>query len=665
MKKVMKYPIYPIAFSYVSGIFCGFYFKPSLFWPIFIGVLCISVFLFCTYNNSKNKISSIFKTINYLSLIGVFIAFGSLNFNLQNKTPRTNLSLQNSFNIRITEVLKPNKYSNRYYGETINSTKNEVLLALSKTATSHKPGDVLIVFGTAKPIPSSKNVHDFSYKNYLANKHIYYQITSYVEAIKVGEDPSILNRITAFRDYLVQQFTRLNYDPKTMGFIEALLFGVKNNLDRTLQQQFKDFGIMHVLAVSGMHVLLIFKTLSYILERLRIPRRVITPLLIIVLIVFTLMAGFSGSVIRAVLMCFMLILAQYFHKRTATINLLIGSMFLILLVNPNYLFDIGFQLSYLAVFSISYCYPIVQKYFSSKNWLLNGFGQMVGVSVIAQLGVLPLSIYYFKQVPLLFLLGNIIAIPLTSILLIAWFLQLFLSFIWFDGAKLLTYILQPIANLTFESIHYFNGLFPIKTFSIHWNAAQAILVLIIVFSTFWFCYKKNISQLYLVIFACLAFQLTTILSLFNSFNIQRLVVMSDSNDLVIMNHQSNKIQKIGISKDYLNLNITNYLLHENARIVQEDSLCNAFNLNGDKWLLIDSTGVYSKSHFDYIVLHDHAKVNMERLVNITKPKCIVLHNTMPEYLVKIYATYLEKRKIPYYNMRNKGAYVLNYNSDNN
>src|SRR5690606_31510523 len=248
--------------------------------------------------------------------------------------------------------------------------------------------------------------------------------------------------------------------------------------------------ILHVLAVSGMHVVLLFSTISYVLKHLHIPKRIITILLIVFLLIFSLMAGFSGSVVRAALMCLMTIVGTLTGRRIHTINLLVGSMLLILLFEPNYLFDVGFQLSYLAVFSIVFCYPVVQHYFTFKNWMLNYFGQLVGVSLVAQLGVLPLSIYYFNQIPLLFLIGNIIAIPITSFLLCAWFIQMLLSLISVEIFAHITPILSWISILCFDSLSRLSDCFYIKTIDFQFGVLLTILVLLMIFTIFCFFRKK-------------------------------------------------------------------------------------------------------------------------------------------------------------------------------
>ena len=221
--------------------------------------------------------------------------------------------------------------------------------------------------------------------------------------------------IDELRGSLINRFLDLGYDAKTNGFIEALLFGKKNNLDEDVYEQFKDLGILHVLAVSGMHVVVLFGTIRYSLRLFRIPNKLVNFVLIGFLVVFVLLAGLSGSVVSCGVNVFNGNVGTVFlGSRKETANLMVGSMFLILLIEPNYLFDVGFQLSYLAVFSIVFCYPIIQPFFKTKNVVLNFFTEIIGVSIAAQIGVLPLSVFYFKQIPLLFLIGNIIAVPLTN-----------------------------------------------------------------------------------------------------------------------------------------------------------------------------------------------------------------------------------------------------------
>lgn len=440
-----------------------------------------------------------------------------------------------------------------------------------------------------------------------------------------------------------------------------MLFGIKTNLDSSLQQQFKDFGILHVLAVSGMHVMLLFSIISYVLRHLRVPKLIITVVLIVFLLIFSLMAGLSGSVVRAALMCFMAIVGTLTNSKLHNINLLVGSMLIILLFQPNYLFDVGFQLSYLAVFSILFCYPVIQSYFSFKNWVLNGFGQIIGVSFVAQLGVLPLSIYYFKQIPLLFLIGNIVAVPITSVLLGGWFLQMLLSFISVKLFSFFTPILSWLSTFCFDVLGSLSDYFSIKTIDFYFNILQTVFALLIIFCTFWFFKNRNIYKVYTFLSLIILFQLITIKNEIKSKNLQQVVVMNDAENILILNRKGSNINQIGNANKFTLQSVKNYELHTNSNVQRIDSLKNTFVVNNRKWLIIDSLEVYPKQQFDYVVLYQNAKVNLDRLIENLQPKMVLLHSSNYQYLNEEYSAYFNKRKIPYYDMRIKGSFVVNYN----
>ena len=658
----MKYPIYPITFSYVSGIFCGFYFKlPN---AVVLSVALLSfVALFSLYILQRNK--GFNSKLNVLAILAVFVAFTSLGFlsySFNNKPVIIDNLNEKEFTIKVTDVLKSNVYSHRMYADLVSQEQQpKVLVTFSNKSDVPKVGAVYKLVGTIKKVPKPRNLYDFNYSEYLRLKNINYQITSYNQPFKITEEKSFQSIIISGRDYLTRQFSKLGYSEKTQGFIQALLFGIKTNLNDEIQQQFKDFGILHVLAVSGMHVVLLFSTISYVLQKLRVSKNVITVILIVFLLIFSLMAGFSGSVVRAALMCLMTIVGTLAGRRIHTINLLVGSMLLILLFEPNYLFDVGFQLSYLAVFSIVFCYPVVQHYFTFKNWILNYFGQLVGVSLVAQLGVLPLSIYYFKQIPLLFLIGNIIAIPITSFLLCAWFIQMLLSLISVEIFAFITPILSWISTFCFDVLGSLSDYFSVKTIDFHFGILQTILALLMIFTIFWFFRKKELNKVYIFLSIVVIFQLVTLESIIENKSKQEIVVMSDADNVFILNRVGDQINQIGNANKYTFQSLKNYELHTNSKVTTIDSLGNSFVLKGKKWLVIDSLEVYPKQQFDYVVLYQNPKINLDRLMHDVQPKMILLHNGNYQYLVDEYAEYFKKRKIPYYDMRNKGSYVLNYN----
>jgi len=240
----MKYPIYPITYSYVSGIFCGFYFKLPNAVVLSVAVLSF-VALGSLYILQRNK--GFNSKLNVFTILAVFVAFSSLGFlsyNFNNEPIIIDNLNEKEFTIKVTDVLKSNAYSHRMYADLISQKQEpKVLVTFSNKTAIPKVGTVYKLVGTIKKVAEPRNLYDFNYSEYLRLKNIHYQITSYHEPFKIKEEKSFQSIIINGRDYLTAQFSKLGYSEKTQGFIQALLFGIKTNLNDEIQQQFKDFGI--------------------------------------------------------------------------------------------------------------------------------------------------------------------------------------------------------------------------------------------------------------------------------------------------------------------------------------------------------------------------------------------------------------------------------------
>src|SRR5690554_5768380 len=657
MTKVVKYPIYPITFAYVNGIFFGLNFKlPSYF--VFL-LLVVGLFSFCWVHQKqlKNSFNKRLITTNYVAIYLVFSTLGYFSFQQHNQKVELKDLSQTEFTIEVDEVLKSNAYAHRMYARLLSeSQKPRVLVTFSKENEMPKNGFVYQMVGTVREVAEPRNLYDFNYKSFLERKKIHYRINSNEKVVKIAEHKNFLVHIDDFRLSLMDQFSKMGYDTKTKGFIEALLFGVQINLDEEVQQQFKDLGILHVLAVSGMHVVVLFATLRFFFRTLmKLPEKATNPLLIVFLIVFTIMAGLSGSVVRAALMCLMAMLGATLGTRQYTVNLMVGSMLLILVVNPNYLFDVGFQLSYLAVFSIVFCYPVLQRFFKVKNPLLNFFSEIVGVSIAAQVGVLPLSIFYFKQVPLLFLFGNIVAIPLTNILLVGWFVQLMFSFI--PKIEWVTPVLSFVAEGCFNSVSYLSNAFSVKALDLHWTLLQTVFATVLVFGCFWYFRKKEAFKIIIVLLAIAGFQTVSLFRQVETRRSSEAVLISDFNQLLLLKRSGKELVQLS-EKDPFNAAVNNYRLLHRPSVFKVDKLNNSFTLAGQKWLVVDSLGVYPKQPFDVVVLYANPDVHPQRLIDEAQPKQVILHTNNYPATVDSWTHYLQKRKVPYHDMRTKGAYVL-------
>jgi competence protein ComEC len=291
----------------------------------------------------------------------------------------------------------------------------KVVIYLPKDAVSKAigPGDHLTFYGDLKQSPP-----------YLQKQSI-----AAVGFIRQGDwsvkqNPkqslSIPEKSLRLRRILLNRLEKIVPDHSSYTVAAALMFGYKNELDKELRQSFANIGAGHVLAISGLHFSIIFGMIYFLLSfQGNSPRgRFIQQVTVLPLVWgFAFMTGFSPSVVRAALMLSLWGIGNLFFRKTFTLNTIAVAAFFMLLYNPLYLFDVGFQLSYLAVISIILVNPYLVRLYETRNPIIGYIWDLCCVSVSAQIGVLPVSIYYFHQIPLLFLLTNLCVVPLVTLLL--------------------------------------------------------------------------------------------------------------------------------------------------------------------------------------------------------------------------------------------------------
>lgn len=232
---------------------------------------------------------------------------------------------------------------------------------------------------------------------------------------------SLNNSLHRHRNFMLQTLRRHIRDSSAAGLAEAILVGYRNDLSPELGQAYARTGVMHVIAISGLHLGLIFSILLSIFRI--IPgngRKPWLPLLIAVPAIwwFSLLTGASASVIRSAVMSSLPVLGAIIQRRTWTINVCCGSILLLLAWNPAWLWDAGFQLSYGAVWGILLYQRPLLKQLPMRHPAAAYTWELVAVTLAAQVFTTPLVVYYFHQFPLLFLFANMLAVPLSSIILL-------------------------------------------------------------------------------------------------------------------------------------------------------------------------------------------------------------------------------------------------------
>ncbi|MEO5647605.1 MAG: ComEC/Rec2 family competence protein, partial [Chitinophagaceae bacterium] len=334
----------------------------------------------------------------------------------------------------ISIIEKPVEKKNSYKAEamvsicisdsSLSSTSGNVIIYFEKDSSIElNYGDRFIFKKPFQEIKNSGNPGAFDYKTYAAFKGIYHQVyLKKDECVKLDD-----KRINAFDEFLIRSrqsilstLRKYIQDLKLIGIAEALLIGYKEDLDKDLVQAYSDTGVVHIIAISGLHLGLIYVMLLWIVNKLPfIKRSRFFKLLIILssLWLFSLLTGGSASVLRSAVMFTCILAGDTLQRKASIYNSLAASAFILLCYNPYMLWDVGFQLSYLAVAGIVSLQKPIYNFLYVRNKWLDKIWKLLAISLAAQVLTTPVCIYYFHQFPNYFLLTNLIAVPLSSLIL--------------------------------------------------------------------------------------------------------------------------------------------------------------------------------------------------------------------------------------------------------
>ncbi|WP_069659736.1 ComEC/Rec2 family competence protein [Arcticibacter eurypsychrophilus] len=307
--------------------------------------------------------------------------------------------------------------------EKIQVVSGKMLVTLkadSANTDPYKEGAILLIPARYKLIEGPRNPYEFDYKTYMANHGIYHQ--AYLTLAQVqfeGTHWSFNSFLIDQRKNMVRKLDKFIPNQEASALVSTLLLGYKADLSKDVLHTYSKTGTMHVLSVSGMHVALIMTMAGYLLGFMNRNKLKIVQTLLFILIVwsYTLLSGFSAAACRAAIMISFVIVGKAMNRDQKMLNCIAASAFFQLLIQPVLLLDVGFQLSYLAVMGLILLYPEIYKRVKIKNWLLGKIWSCIAVSLAAQIATFPLSLYYFNQFPVFFLISNLfILIPVVIIM---------------------------------------------------------------------------------------------------------------------------------------------------------------------------------------------------------------------------------------------------------
>ncbi|HTD98298.1 MAG TPA: ComEC/Rec2 family competence protein [Mucilaginibacter sp.] len=358
-------------------------------------------------------------------------------------------------------------------------------------------GDELLVPSSWQSVDPPFNPAEFNYKKYLANQNIHYQDFLYpgqYHLLKKNTGNSIIAYSLRLRQRLVEKFKTNMHNPEAIAVASTLILGYKADLSNDVLQAYSKTGTIHVLSVSGAHVAIIFVLLSFslsFLDRFRYGRLVKAITIIILIWYYSLLTGFSPAVCRAAVMITMVIIGKTYNRHINTLNILALSAFFLLLYDPLFITDVGFQLSYLAVFGLIVLQPVVYNWLDLKNKWADKLWALCSVSIAAQVITFPLSVFYFHQFPVYFLVSNLFIVIPSVVIMYAGLAYLLLPSIPFIS-PLLAFILEKTILLMNKVLTIIEHT-PYAGINKIWITIPEYLLLYgIIISLFYFLYEKRL-----------------------------------------------------------------------------------------------------------------------------------------------------------------------------
>jgi competence protein ComEC len=363
------------------------------------------------------------------------------------------------------------------------NTQGEVLCYFTKTDSfpKLKPGDQILFQANMLPIKNNGNIAEFDYKAYCANKEILHNcFVSPYQYIKLPTNINTLNLKAAnWRIATIKIIKKYITNPKAFGIAEALLIGDRTDIDQETWDSYSRTGIVHIIAISGMHMGIIYLGILTLLNLIPFFKKnnyIPICIAVISMWLFACVTGLPASVMRAAVMFTILAIGSLLKRNSDGFNTLLVSAFILLAYNTRWIQDVGFQLSYAAVLGIMLFAKPIQNllYVQSKPAL--GIWKLISGTLAAQIFTFPLCLYYFHQFPLIFLISNIIAIPLTSIILYAEIILLICTLLSNWLCIILGKIITAIILFLNASIYWLSTFEHITIYNVHCNLWQTLLL---------------------------------------------------------------------------------------------------------------------------------------------------------------------------------------------
>ena len=676
--KVLDFPLVKITIAFILGVITSYYLHLSV--SLIMIPLSLSFLIFCFsyfWNlKHKKKYISFGVSVYFLSFLIGAITLISHTDKLQ-KTNYTHCQSvyekPESVTLILREKLKSNDYSDRYIGH-IKSISDKIytgkiIVNIQKDSTPNRLiiGNTIKIQTSLQANKSNKNPNQFDYSRYLSDKQIYAQIYCQKKDILVSKTVTkdIWYYCAKLHSRIVSNLEKSKFNKAEMNVALALILGQQQEISQDIILDYQYSGATHILSVSGLHVGFIMLFITFILKPIPNTKKgsfIKLASILISLAGFAIISGLSPSVLRSVVMFSFVAVGNHLRRTGNIYHTLLVSILLILLFEPYFLFDVGFQLSYLALFFILWLQPLLKNIYKPKNKLTIYIWEALTVSFAAQIGTLPLCLYYFHQFPGLFFVTNIIILPVLSFIMIAGIVVMIMA-IFTSPPLFITLIFEKSIYLLNLMIHAVASVDSFVIRDISFNSYHLLtFYLFIIYSILWFK-KPNYNKLVLTFCSLILIQIAFIVTKFQTESETELIVYNEKNNTLISERTGKNIvlytRDTTFNKNKNNRNLNMYLVGNSIALNKIKEIKNLLYFKDKKLLIIDSTGIYpSKSAPEILILTQSPKINLDRILNDIHPKIIIADGSNSNSIQKTWRNSCLKKNIPFHSTKEKGYYKL-------
>jgi competence protein ComEC len=675
----------------VAGILLQFHLHLAVYYFYILGT--IASLLLATYQLFNTQYKFKFRWLSGIAITSIFLAIGgyiSFTKNIEHNPNWIGNYYQKGLPIKVTLqepiVVKQKSYKSLSKANAIlinnqwQPVIGDVLLYFKKD--SSKPnlnyGNQIIIASNLAPIINAGNPGGFNYAGYSAFQNIHYQAflnDSNFITLSTKEVNWLDGTLIKTREKVLTVLKTYIHSTNQLAVAQALLIGYRDDLDRDLVQGYSNTGVVHIIAISGLHLGMIY----FLLIQLFVPfgkRKwvfIVKPIFIIfVLWGFSFVAGAAPSILRSAMMFTFIVVGESIGRNGNMYNSLAASAFCLLLFNPFNLWNVGFQLSYTAVLSIVLFQKHINKWIYFDNKLLRNLWSLSAVSIAAQILTLPIVLYHFHQFPTLFLFTNIVAVPLAGAILYGLIFLLVFSFIPVI-AKLLGYLIEHGILVLNTFVEHFNQLSFVVWPSIQISIVQACVLYISIAGFGWWLINKNTKGLLIGLTTLLAAIVIRSIDFIHRNQQQKLVVYNVPNhtaiDLIEGRNYFFYGDSVLIEDGFLrNFHIKpSRILHRITPTEKVNNFVLSKNLiqcNGKNILIVNS-GITStistkKIKVDAIILTKNPKIYLAKLAEQFDCTQYIFDSSNPFWKVNYWKKDADSLGLKYHSTATQGAFEMSF-----